>query len=272
MQPREVFFESLECIEAAAKLLGYKSKRFSDAPDILIVEGPNQTFRFFRNKHPFNNSMANQIGRGKYLQLSFYKNYNLPHPKTLPIFNPNSKHTEPIYLLQSDPLQIIQELNYPFILKKSVSSFSRHVHLVKNINDAKKLFEFYFSTDKHLILLAQEYIVGTEYRLISVAGKLKLAYQKRGNSRFDPNFDKDKLLQAPKVTDKALLAKFELICQQVAEALDINFAGIDVMVDDTGLVKIIETNASPTCYFYNQANGQEDFIQVYLELLDQNHS
>lgn len=253
------FKESLICVQKACQLAGLSFK-YKDKDQILAeVTYPNSEKLFFiHNKNPFNSFTSARVCQDKALQAELYELATIPHPYTKSYFNPKIssafneyKHFQNINDIRSD---ILQNFEFPFFLKKNISSLSKGVHLVSNSKELDELLDQYFLADSDIIII-QSKITGQEYRVVSWKGEPLLAY-KKGN-KFSKNSHK-----AEKVDPQ----RFEKLTQSIHQALNINFFGADVIETKKGLF-LIETNPNPACFYYNKFNGREDFTQVYLKCL-----
>lgn len=262
------FNQSLECVQKAAQQLGWPFS-FVDKDKVLLeVQTPTQPLRFLHNKNPFNNFISARICQDKSLQHQLYIQNQIPTPKTFIFHNPNQKQAFQIYSQYDSTHEIISQiesqLDYPLIIKKNISSLSKDVHYIAATDDLKSILNNYFQSQDPVIILAQEFVIGEEYRLVQLNGDLLLAYNKNNHK-----FTKQPLTPPQKVIDQQILDKFQKITEQIHQSLQINFAGIDLIIDEKDQIRVLETNPNPACFYYNKYNGSEDFIQIYLQCFQQ---
>jgi glutathione synthase/RimK-type ligase-like ATP-grasp enzyme len=266
MQPKN-FKESLYCIEKACYQAGLSFEYLFDSDFIAQATYPNQeNLIFLHNKNPFNSYISSRICQDKDLQHKFYTKDNIPHPKTKSYFNPKSPaeflEYSSFQSVQSIKEDILKNFQFPFLFKKNRSSLSKDVFLVQTPAKLQALLDKYFQPQKYELILIQEYIPGTEYRIISWKGEPLLAYTKK--NKFSPNSSKSPQKVEP--------LQFKEICQKIYSSLQVNFCGIDLMVKADQSQIILETNANPACFYYNKHHGRQDFTQVYLKCLQEYQS
>lgn len=275
----KVYLENLECVEQACHNLGLQYRRFGNLGQIVEVNNPRtgRTLRFWRNKNPFNHSMSTEICSDKVLQLDYFEEFNLPHPRSTIIYNPYSQTDIKNYAKYKNFKEIeevlIEEYGFPFILKKHRSSLARHVYLIQKRQHLSLVLEHYLAPERKAVLLAQEYIQGREFRVIAYRGNVLLAYekvsQKEQQSSKSANKDLNPLHsgKAIKVNDHSLLEIFSNLSAKVFDKLHIDFCGMDIILNKQNEPFILETNSDPACYFYNSGNGRDDFTRIYQQCL-----
>ncbi len=275
MFTEDYFTENLLCIEEACDRLGIPHQRFGKHNCILEVEiHPGQRIKFFRNKTPFNDNVTNILCGDKALQAEYFDRFDIPQPKTISVFNPHANERFDRYKKHSTVAEIMaaaeDEFDYPIIVKKNRSSLAKGVHLAGSRHNLESTLIKYFWRSN--VVVFQEYIMGTEFRVVSYRGKALHAYEKVESESLDDRIEKSDLNplhggEARKVLDPALMAKFEVITQKIYHDMGITFAGTDIMMDDEGNLRVIETNGNPACAFYNEQHGREDFTQIYMTAL-----
>ncbi len=258
---------SLSCVEDAAKLLNLDCKYLGEFQDILVVEFKSKNpLYFWRNKHPFNNSLT-EFANDKILQIQILqdlaKSTDLPFklPQTSFYFKPENLDQD----LPKITEEIFQNFKFPFILKNKHTSFAKGVYLVNSEAElSSKLREIFQSGDQRTGILIQEFINGTEYRLVSKDEKARLVYSKIGNLRFDSdtdNFSPHKL--------ESDLEKFDKVATVLSKHLSIRFAGTDLILTDQNELYLIEVNMFPVAFVYSNLFGSQDFVTLYQEFLEE---
>lgn len=258
--------ESLICLENACKILNFHFE-YADKDKILakVVLPSGRLLFFMHNKNPFNDLVSAQICKDKALQYELLDKEGINQPKTFSYFNPLSENSFSEYKTFQDINQvkkhIISNFDYPFVLKKHDSSLAKDVYLVSNQQELNDLLEYYFQPNLFCILLAQEYLKGTEYRVISFDGEVLLTYNK--SQKFQtPN------KQVPKkLNNQDLLKKIADVIAKIQKIIPARFLGTDLFVCQDGSIKILELNSNPACFYYNEYNGRADFTEVYLKCL-----
>lgn len=278
MTEDKIFLESLFCIEDACKHLGLKYEYFGTGNNTLAVQIPGfGELCFFKNKNPFNSSIALTLCNDKVLNWSFFERYQIPMPDSVPVVNPNYNQETFEYSLFKTPKELfdhaMQKWGTPFILKKAISSLSKNVHLVSTQADAELYWNEYFSNpNERNNLIIQEFVAGREFRVVAFKGKTLLAYEKISEESLEERANHNDLNplhsgRPLKITDSETLAKFQPIVEDVYTKVGLNFTGLDIIIDPNGKSVVLEANANPACFFYNSFYGREDFIKVYQECL-----
>lgn len=237
---------SLDIVKIAAKKIGFPYKEIGVFKDILIINTPKQELYFWLNKNPFNDSFIFQLGQDKFLQYQIFLNNKIPIPTT--------------YFKINEQTNIPKKLSFPIVYKPINSSFSRGVKL---------LYEFNSQNYQTQNFLLQQFIKGNEFRFLVVKNKIKLAYSKVGNIRFNETYKNNDNYKPIILQNKALIQKVQPIVNKLFSTLNANFLGLDIIFDSKNNPYLIEINANPVCYYYTKFYGKEDFIQIYLELLQE---
>lgn len=257
--------ESLICLQQAAHQAGFSFEYLDKHRVVAEIKTTNSTLRCIHNKNPFNSYIATRICQDKSLQHLLYEKFNINHPKSVSYFNPLAPEPFQIYsnfkTIQQVQNDILTKFEFPFIFKKNNSSLSKDVYLVKNESQLAELLCRYFLPQKNEMIIVQEFVAGTEYRVISLKGEPLLSYTKKG-----------KFTNQPSPPQKVLNKTFSKLASKVYQALQVNFCGIDIIKSPQGQFYVIETNANPACFYYNKYQGREDFIQVYLRCLQEYQS
>ena len=179
-----------------------------------------------------------------------------------------------ILLLISRPENIIivstDSLSFPLIIKKSRSSLAQGVYVAQDaadlISKLRQIFEQSAYADN--VLVAQEYLLGKEYRAVASQGKILLAYLKEGtvggNQDMNPLHQGDG--RAVPLKNGPVFEGLSDLALRISSVIDLGFYAFDVIFTKEG-PKILELNPNPFCYYYNKSNGRSDFISIYRQLI-----
>lgn len=153
--------------------------------------------------------------------------------------------------------KVSDELKFPMIVKESVGSFGAQVSLVYNLEELAAL-EKKIGAKRHIYQELIEESVGRSLRVYVVGGKVAGAMRLTNTNDFRSNF-----AEGGKVSRVSLDADKEKAAIEVAAALNLDFAGVDLF--DTELPLVIEVNSN--AYFegleslgYNIAEAIAKFV------------
>jgi len=271
----EVALESLLCVEAACRNIGFDSERVSENGNLLRVITPRGVTYFMRNKHPFNDYVAARLAEDKGYQHELFAQGGVPVPETLQLFNPYADDRFNRYKTHRSVNKMVEHversLSYPVVVKKYRSSGSQGVYLERTGAALARRLQGLFENSSFLdnTVMIQEFAAGPELRIVASQAELLLAYEKQGDGT-DAGADLNPLHGstgvAVRVEDGRLLAQLETACQQINAVLGLGLYAVDLILTNEGPV-VLEVNPNPFCYFYNLTNGREDFVRIYGNLL-----
>ena len=134
--------------------------------------------------------------------------------------------------------EIISKLGFPMVVKKVYGSLGEGVYLVKDKNELTELYKEIC----HNPVIFQRYVassIGKSIRVIVIDGKVFGAFIRRNGGDFRSNFGttagSEKLINSEKYLQFA---------QKIADKLDIEYAGIDLLDDDNGEIVMCEINSN----------------------------
>ena len=144
---------------------------------------------------------------------------------------------------------IIKELNYPMIVKKVYGSLGEGVYLVNNY---KELSDLYSEIYRNPILF-QEYIYsskGRSLRILIIDGKVFGGFVRFNNADFRSNYGE--------TADGATLEnsqKYFEFAQNIADKLNIEYAGIDLLFDENEDPILCEINSNAFFEEFEKVTG-----------------
>lgn len=145
--------------------------------------------------------------------------------------------------------KVIQELGFPMIVKRVYGSLGEGVYLVNNKNE---LMDLYTEIARNPIIF-QEYIktsFGKSIRVLIIDGKVFGSFLRKNNYDFRSNFgDKatSSKLQNPK--------KYEAFAAKIAQKLHIEYAGIDLLIDEKDDPVLCEINSNAFFEEFEKVTG-----------------
>lgn len=146
--------------------------------------------------------------------------------------------------------KVIDELGFPMVVKKVYGSLGEGVYLIK---DKDELVDLYKDIARNPIIF-QEYIkssFGQSIRVLIVNGKVFGSFIRKNNYDFRSNFGDNassRQLENP--------AKYEQFAQNIADKLNIDYAGIDLLVLDDGEPILCEINSNAFFEEFEKVTGK----------------
>lgn len=273
----DMALENLECLAEAGRRQGLSCEWISQDGTRLKITGGRRPYRFWRNKHPFNDYVEARLAEDKAYQYEDFVAAGLPTPITRKLFNPLADARFDRYkthvTVAAMVADVAAEYDFPLVVKKYRSSLAQGVFLERNVAALERRLEAIFTNSAFLdnIVLVQQYVPGPEYRVVASRDELLLAYGKESEA-VEVDGDLNPLHQAAgravRVEDEGLLGELRALTARVAEVYQLGFYAIDLICGPDGL-SILELNPNPMCYVYNRDNGRRDFIRIYERLLAQ---
>lgn len=146
--------------------------------------------------------------------------------------------------------EIIDKLGFPMVVKKVYGSLGEGVFLVK---DREELISLYKEIC-HNPILFQRYVSssqGRSIRVIVIDGKPFGAFIRKNGGDFRSNFGTT--AGSEKLENSA---KYLVFAAKIAEKLEIEYAGIDLLDDDNGDIVMCEINSNAFFEEFEKTTGQ----------------
>lgn len=167
-------------------------------------------------------------------------------------------------------------VEFPLLLKPNSGSMGINVfkcesnaevaHAVTTIFD-KKSYKY-----DH-VLLAQEYVqVQKEYRVLMYNHKIQFVYQKdntQKTAKFVGNISPLHYANAKAVlvTDLAFISRLQEFIDPIFSHLDLQYAGLDIVVDQAGQLYLLEINSKPGFSYFVKDIGEVEVIKLFKKVL-----
>jgi glutathione synthase/RimK-type ligase-like ATP-grasp enzyme len=267
----------LECLVIAANELGLKYDFVDKNNDFVRVLSDKKVLNFIKNTTSFNTEDVSKICLDKSFTTQILSG-SLNMPKTIdyidPLIDQEYRSYAKFQTLEQVAKDIETNFNFPIIIKPNSKTRGTHVYKAHNYNQiltaVKNIFN-HNQTNYDYLLLAQECInIKQEYRVVVFNQSIVLNYLKDNskaifNDNLSPlHWDNSKAVE---ITDQDFNQKMQAFINPIFEAVNIVFAGLDVVIDNSGKWWLIEINTFPGFKKFLENNPKSRLIQMYKEIL-----
>lgn len=266
---------NLKCLITACKILNLEYE-FTDDNHNVIKVLKDKGMYFVNCATPFNTQSVGSICDDKDFTFQLL-NSCINMPFTADYQDPTtSTYAEYIKFGDIDLIvtDISHKFKFPMILKKNRGSGGDNVFLCENINDVQcNLIEIFNSNSKNYdyIALAQEYIKPkVEYRVIVCNKKIQFVYEKNiTGATFIGNYSPLHYVNshAILIRDEVFVKNVQDFVNPIFNLLELNYGGLDLIVDDHNKMWLIEINSRPGFGHYLMHNPLDEVVSMYLNLL-----
>jgi len=199
-------------------------------------------------------------------------------PQTIGFLSPFCGDKYKQYLKLSTIPEIITKIKanfaLPLIVKRNSGSRGHNVFLCHNYEEIETALTLIFELkNKNYddIALAQEYIqIKSEYRAIYLNKELVLLYEKNiEQAKFIGNLSPLHWegAKAKCINDLQILAEIDDFARPIFNTIDLDYAGLDIVVDNQNKYWLIELNSHPSYSIFIRDNGEEIVIKIFEKML-----
>ncbi|BAY79364.1 RimK domain-containing protein ATP-grasp (plasmid) [Nostoc linckia NIES-25] len=238
----------------------------------------------FNNKHHYfcnystpliNQAVAKILKDKEYTYHILNKKIKLP--RTIGFLSPYCDLQYKMYLkfptIEDIILEIQDNFKTPVIVKRNSGSSGHNVFLCKNQdeieNAIKQIFDINHKYD--YVALAQEVIhIKSEYRAVFLNKELVLLYEKDiSNANFIGNLSPLHWdgAKAKYISDPQILSEIDNFVRPIFEELDLDYCGLDIVLDRDNQYWLIEINSHPNYTIFTRDNGKEYVLKVFEKML-----
>jgi glutathione synthase/RimK-type ligase-like ATP-grasp enzyme len=245
--------------------------------DFFQVKIKNKLFFFHDVVTPLNSEIVSKIALDKEFTYQLL-NQSINMPKTMGYLDPEVKREKLNYVKFKNIHEIVSDINkyfeFPVIIKRNSGRAGNNVFLVNNDSEIEESLNIIFSknTKKYdYIALAQEKInIQKEYRVIVLDGNIQLIYLKdNSNGKFAGNISPlhYENANAVLILDDGIKTKLQKFIEPIFDRLDFKYGGLDIAVDESGKLWLIEINTKPGFEYFAKDNGAEAIVDLYKNIL-----
>jgi len=261
----------------ACKRLDVKYETFDDNHNFIRVN-LDKPYLFLNFSTPFNNDSVVKLCVDKEFTYRLLKE-KVHMPRTAAFFDPHyEKEDFQKYKEQKDEEAIadciVKDFNLPVIVKMNQGSFGTNVFLCRDRAEVLQSLKTIYnkkSSDYDYMALAQEYIDSKkEYRAIIFQGEVILLYEKNfSQAVFTGNLSPlhQENARAELIEDQKLIERISDFIRPMFEMADIEFAGLDILIDKNDDIFLLEINSKPGFSYFVRDNGEEPLVEMYEKLL-----
>lgn len=184
-------------------------------------------------------------------------NESIPMPKTIagPLVYLSNLNPDLTFLDK-----VIEELSFPMVVKKVYGSLGEGVFLAKDKEELINIYKEY----AHNPILFQEYMpksIGKSVRVLIIDGKVFGSFVRKNKGDFRSNFGNtagSEILQNNE--------KYHEFAQKIADILNIEYAGIDLLDDKNGQPILCEINSNAFFEEFEKVTGL-NVAKAYAEMV-----
>jgi glutathione synthase/RimK-type ligase-like ATP-grasp enzyme len=267
----------MKCLRAACERLGISYSIHDDHGNFLRIDSGVPKY-FVNYGTPFNDDAISKICKDKEFTYRLLKDA-VRMPVTKAYFDPQFGRKEYEKYVREESVQIITDdilksFALPMIVKMNAGTRGTNVFLCHDeAQVANAVREIYRkdSSDYDYMALAQDYVrIKKEYRVVVFKQEIVLVYEKDfSGARFVGNLSPlhQENAKAVLVTDDSLIRALSEFIQPIFGLLDVEFAGLDILLDEDDQFVLLELNSKPGFSYFVRDNGEEPLVKMYERVL-----
>ncbi|MBD0388514.1 MAG: ATP-grasp domain-containing protein [Nostoc sp. C3-bin3] len=247
------------------------------AENLVKIKLNNKQHYFCNYSTPLINQAVAQIIKDKEYTYHILKQ-KVKLPKTVGFLSPFCDLKYKIYLkfpsFQDIILEIKDKFEIPVIIKRNSGSGGCNVFLCHNIDEIETALKEIFNINNKkydYVAIAQEYIhIKSEYRAVFLNKQLVLLYEKDiTDAKFAGNLSPLHWdgAKAKYINDPQILLEIANFAKPIFEELDLDYGGLDIVLDRDNQYWLIEVNSSPNYTIFTRDNGEEPVLKIFEKML-----
>jgi glutathione synthase/RimK-type ligase-like ATP-grasp enzyme len=269
---------NLKSLIQACKELGVAYETYHSSKHVIELLVKKKSFLFVNCTTPLNSQSVVQLCLDKEFFHSFF-HQAINMPRTVGFLKPDYDEKYQQYIKEKSYEEIISSIEenfqYPLIIKRNRGSQGTHVFKVNDKNALLSSITNVFNINSNnfdYVALAQDYIeIKAEYRAIYLNGSLIFIYEKNIENAIYDGSNLSRLhrdgAKAILVKDNNLLNKIDEFCLKLFKKMIIPFCGLDVVIDNQGILWLLEANSSPGFSYIIRDGGENEVIKMYKKII-----
>jgi glutathione synthase/RimK-type ligase-like ATP-grasp enzyme len=269
--------KQLQCLTTACEAIGLPYSFFDDNHNCVAISVADKTLYFVNTATSFNRESESRIAEDKHFTYRLCRK-DVLMPKTVGYVDPFVAEEYREYVRLASYAEITQDIlannELPVIVKRNRGSKGSNVFLCRSVAEISKAVRVIFnhrSKNYDYVALAQEYIpIRHEYRAITFQGKVILLYEKDTSSAtFTGNLSPLhwKHAKAIQITNPKIIEDIQSFLSPFFTKLPLTFAGMDIAIDETQNIYLIEANTRPGFDYFIQEYGSATIVGMYETIL-----
>ncbi|MHC0063070.1 ATP-grasp domain-containing protein [Nostoc sp. UIC 10890] len=247
------------------------------AENLIKIKLNNKPHYFCNYSTPLINQAVSHLMKDK--EYTYHVlNKKIKLPRTIGFLSPFCDIEYKIYLkfptIQNIVLEIKENFETPVIVKRNSGSSGHNVFLCQNQdeieNALKEIFNVNFKKYDY-VALAQEFInIKSEYRAVFLNKELVLLYEKDiSDAEFAGNLSPLHWngAKAKYINDPQILSDIANFAKPVFEELDLDYGGLDIVLDRDNQYWLIEINSHPNFSIFTRDNGEEHVLKIFEKMI-----
>lgn len=245
--------------------------------NLLKIKLNNKQHYFCNYSTPLINQAVAQIIKDKEYTFHLLKQ-KIKLPRTVGFLSPFCDLQYKIYLkfpsLKDIILEIKDKFEIPVIVKRNSGSGGHNVFLCQNQDEIENALKEIFNVNckrYDYVAIAQEFIhIKSEYRAVFLNKELVLLYEKDiTDAKFAGNLSPLHWdgAKAKYINDPKILSEIANFAKPIFEELDLDYGGLDIVLDRDNQYWLIEVNSHPNYTIFTRDNGKEPVLKIFEKML-----
>ncbi|MDZ8228060.1 ATP-grasp domain-containing protein [Nostoc sp. ChiVER01] len=268
--------DNVSLLLQACENLNISYEIFQPAENLIRIKLNNKQHYFCNYSTPLINQAVAKIIKDKEYTYHILKQ-KIKLPRTIGFLSPFCDIQYKIYLkfpsIQDIVLEIQEKFETPVIVKRNSGSGGHNVFLCQNTDEIETAVKEIFDINQKYdyVAIAQEFIhIKSEYRAVFLNKELVLLYEKDiSNAEFAGNLSPLHWngAKAKYINDPQILSEIANFAQPIFEELDLDYGGLDIVLDRDNQYWLIEINSHPNYSIFTRDNGEEAVLRIFEKML-----
>ena len=268
--------DNVSLLLQACKNLNISYEVFQPAENLIKIQLNNKQHYFCNYSTPLINQAVAKIVKDKEYTYHILKQ-KVKLPRTVGFLSPFCDIQYKIYLkfpsIQDIVLEIKEKFETPVIVKRNSGSGGHNVFLCQNTDEIENALKEIFNINQKYdyVAIAQEFIhIKSEYRAVFLNKELVLLYEKDiSNAEFAGNLSPLHWngAKAKYINDPQILSEIANFARPIFEELDLDYGGLDIVLDRDNQYWLIEINSHPNYSIFTRDNGNEHVLKIFEKML-----